>query len=66
MAARAKHKKPPGPGPSGKYEGANHADLWRKRMTERHRWRLTPNAVVWTLVVIAMTVSISLIAIKAR
>ena len=49
----------------GKYEGANQADRWRKRMRQGRRWRPSANMVIWTLIVLAMTVSIALIAHKA-
>ena len=40
------------------------ADRWRKRMRQGRRWRLSANAVIWTLIVLLMTVSIALIANK--
>ncbi|PBC03978.1 hypothetical protein [Mesorhizobium sp. WSM3860] len=66
MPARPQRKKPLPPGPSsGKYEGANHADRWRKRKEEGQRWRLSKNAVIWALIVIAMATSVTLIVLKA-
>ncbi|TPI23380.1 hypothetical protein FJW10_02605 [Mesorhizobium sp. B4-1-1] len=49
----------------GEYEGANQADRWRKRMRQGRRWRLSANVVIWTFIVLLMTVSIMLIANKA-
>ncbi|MDX8499869.1 hypothetical protein RFM99_15730 [Mesorhizobium sp. VK4C] len=47
--------------------GADDADRWRKNL-KRARGRrrsLTSNAAIWTLIVVAMTMSIVLIVLKA-
>jgi len=54
----------PGDG-MGKYRGANQADRWRKRMRQGRRWRLSRNGVTWVLIVLAIAIFSTLIALKA-